>query len=310
MLFRGILGERLHPDARSTRAGMFRPCIDIHDGQVKQIVGGTLTDKSPAGGGGGGGTAPGDGAAGGAAGGDGHADTNFVSSRPAEYFAEMYARLKLRGGHVIMLGRSAGTEEQALAALRAYPGGLQVGGGVNAENAQRYLDAGATHVIVTSYVFRNGSIDRARLSELVRTVGKERLVLDLSCRKREGKYFVVTDRWQKFTDFEVNAVNIKELAMCCDEFLVHGVDVEGLRAGIQEDLVALLGEVSPIPVTYAGGARDLDDLARVRELGKGRVDLTIGSALDIFGGNLALDAVLQWQREHTAGDTTTGEAKR
>ena len=162
---------------------------------------------------------------------------------------------------------------QALSALRAYPRGLQVGGGVNAGNAQRYLDAGATHVIVTSYVFRGGDIDRARLADLVQAVGKEHIVLDLSCRKRGGKYYVVTDRWQKFTDFEVNATNIRELALSCDEFLVHGVDVEGLRAGIQEDLVALLGDVSPIPVTYAGGARNLDDLARVRELGKGRVDL-------------------------------------
>jgi phosphoribosylformimino-5-aminoimidazole carboxamide ribotide isomerase len=236
-------------------------------------------------------------AGGGGADADGHAETNFVSSRPAQHFAALYAQHGLLGGHVIMLGRSAGTEEQALAALRAYPGGLQVGGGVHAGNARRYLDAGATHVIVTSYVFRDGDIDRARLAELVRAVGKERLVLDLSCRKRDGKYFVVTDRWQKFTDFEVNAANIRELAASCDEFLVHGVDVEGLRAGIQEDLVALLGDVSPIPVTYAGGARNLDDLARVRELGKGRVDLTIGSALDIFGGDLALDAVLQWQRE-------------
>ena len=281
---------------------MFRPCIDIHDGRVKQIVGGTLS----------GGASSGSkteirGNSGDVVGkcgmdatgsvSDGTADTNFVSDRPATFYAELYRRHGLRGGHVIMLGRSPDTERQALSALQAYPGGLQIGGGINARNAQGYLDAGASHVIVTSYVFRDGDIDRGRLAELVQVVGKDRLVLDLSCRKRGGRYYVVTDRWQKFTDFEVTASNIRELANSCSEFLVHGVDVEGLRAGIQEDLVELLGRVSPIPVTYAGGARNISDLERVRDLGKGRVDLTIGSALDIFGGDLPLEAVLKWQEE-------------
>jgi phosphoribosylformimino-5-aminoimidazole carboxamide ribotide isomerase len=238
---------------------MFRPCIDLHEGKVKQIVGGTLSD------------AP------------GQLRTNFVSDRPASWFAELYKRDGLGGGHVIMLG--AGNEEAARTALAAFSGGMHIGGGINAVNAREWLDAGASHVIVTSWVFREGHMDEARLAELVKTIGKNRLVLDLSCRKRAGGYFVVTDRWQKFTDLAIHAETLKKLAASCAEFLVHAVDVEGLCRGIDKDLVSILGESTPIPTTYAGGASSLTDLEEVTRLGQGRVDLTIGSALDIFGGS-------------------------
>ena len=225
---------------------------------MKQIVGGSLSD------------------------GGAGLRTNFVSEKPATWFAELYRRDGLRGGHVIQLG--AGNEAAARAALAAYPGGLQLGGGVNLENARGWLDAGASHVIVTSWVFRDGQLDWDRLKALVDTVGKDRLVLDLSCRVREGKYFVVTDRWQKFTELAVTAKTLEDLASWCAEFLVHAVDVEGLCRGVDLELVRMLGDASPIPTTYAGGARSLEDLDLVTKLGRGRVDLTIGSALDIFGG--------------------------
>jgi phosphoribosylformimino-5-aminoimidazole carboxamide ribotide isomerase len=237
---------------------MFRPCIDLHEGKVKQIVGGTLSD------------AP------------GQLHTNFISDRPASWFAELYRRDNLKGGHVIMLG--AGNENAARSALGVFPGGMHVGGGINAVNARGWLDAGASHVIVTSWVFRDGHLDAVRLAELFRAVGPERLVLDLSCRKRGDDYFVVTDRWQKFTDLKINAETLNTLAASCSEFLVHAVDVEGLCRGVDEELVALLGQFSPIPTTYAGGASSLADLETVTKLGQGRIDLTIGSALDIFGG--------------------------
>lgn len=240
---------------------MFRPCIDLHEGRVKQIVGGTLGD---------------------AAGGDG-LRTNFVSEKPAAWFAELYRRDGLRGGHVILLG--PGNEDAARSALAAYPGGLHVGGGVNAANARDWLAAGASHVIVTSWVFREGRVDWARLDELVRTIGQDRLVLDLSCRRRGADYFVVTDRWQKFTELAVTAETLGKFSAYCAEFLVHAVDVEGLCRGIDTELVEKLGRWSPLPVTYAGGANSLADLKTVTRLGGGKIDLTIGSALDIFGGN-------------------------
>ena len=209
--------------------------------------------------------------------------TNFVSEKSAAWFAEIYRRDRLRGGHVIMLG--AGNELAARAALAAYPGGLQIGGGINAANARGWLDAGASQVIVTSWVFREGRVDWARLDELVKTIGKEKLVLDLSCRKRGDTYFVVTDRWQKFTELEVNADTLQKFFSYCAEFLIHAVDVEGLCQGIDGQLVEKLGQWSPIPMTYAGGANSLADLEKVTRLGGGKVDLTIGSALDIFGGS-------------------------
>ena len=237
---------------------MFRPCIDLRDGKVVQIVGGTLSDNPSA------------------------VRTNFVSERPAEWFAELYKQDGLTGGHVIMLG--PGNEAAARSALAAYPGGLQVGGGVNTTNSRQWLDAGASHVIVTSWVFREGKVDWARLDEIVRLIGQNRLVLDLSCRVRDDSYFVVTDRWQKFTDVALSAVTLEKFSASCAEFLIHAVDVEGLCRGIDTGLVQKLSEWSPIPVTYAGGANSISDLETVTRIGQGRVHLTIGSALDIFGG--------------------------
>jgi phosphoribosylformimino-5-aminoimidazole carboxamide ribotide isomerase len=252
---------------------MFRPCIDLHEGKVKQIVGGTLSD------------AP------------GQLRTNFVSDRPASWFAELYQRDGLRGGHVIMLG--AGNEEAARSALRAFPGGMHVGGGIRSDNARAWLEAGASHVIVTSWVFRDGHMDEQRLRELVQTIGKDRLVLDLSCRRRDDDYFVVTDRWQKFTDLKITRETLKTLAGSCAEFLVHAVDVEGLCRGVDGELVSRLGQWSPIPATYAGGASSLADLETVTQLGQGRIDLTIGSALDIFGGTgVRSQDVVVFNRKH------------
>jgi len=237
---------------------VFRPCIDLHEGKVKQVVGGTLGSSSE------------------------RLQTRFVSDRPAAWYAALYQRDGLAGGHVIMLG--PGNETEARAALQTYPGGLQIGGGMNAENASSWLDAGASHVVVTSWVFREGRLDQERLSKLAAAIGTKQLVLDLSCRRRGADYFVVTDGWQKFTELVINAENLETLAGSCAEFLVHAVDVEGLCRGIDEELVAKLGQWSPIPTTYAGGAKALADLETVTRLGRGRIDLTIGSALDIFGG--------------------------
>ncbi len=181
-----------------------------------------------------------------------------------------------------MLG--PGNEDAAIEALKEWPGGLQVGGGINAENAPWWIDQGASHVIVTSYVFYKGQMNLERLKRLVQAVGKKRLVLDLSCRKKDGSYFVVTDRWQNFTNVQIDARLMKELSSYADEFLVHGVDVEGKCQGIDRQLVKLLAEITPIPTTYAGGARSMEDAYVVKELGLGKLDLTIGSALDIFGG--------------------------
>jgi phosphoribosylformimino-5-aminoimidazole carboxamide ribotide isomerase len=248
---------------------MFRPCIDLHEGKVKQIVGGTLGDSGPR--------------------------TNFVSDRSAAWFAELYQRDGLAGGHVIMLG--PGNEIEARAALATYPGGLQIGGGVNAQNAQGWLEAGASHIIVTSWVFREGCVDWNRLAELAKSVGKNRLVLDLSCRKRGEDYFVVTDRWQKFTEVAITLDALKKLAGHCAEFLVHAVDVEGLCCGIDRELVEKLGQWTPIPMTYAGGANSLDELEVVTRLGRNKIDLTIGSALDIFGGTgVKYDDVVKFNR--------------
>jgi len=238
---------------------VFRPCIDLRDGKVVQIVGGTLGDDPTA------------------------VQTNFVSGRAAAWFAELYRRDGLTGGHVVMLG--PGNEAAARSALAAYSGGLQLGGGVNATNAREWLDAGASHVIVTSWVFREGSVDWERLGELVKLIGKQRLVLDLSCRIRDGQYFVVTDRWQKFTDVILSAATLERFSSACAEFLVHAVDVEGLCRGIDTELVQRLSQWSPIPLTYAGGANSISDLETVTRIGQGKVHLTIGSALDIFGGN-------------------------
>lgn len=249
----------------------FRPCIDLRGGRVVQIVGSSLNDSDTS-----------------------ATVTNFETERSPADYAEMYRTDGLSGGHVIALG--PGNRDAALSALAAYPGGLHMGGGINPDNAHEYLDAGASHVIVTSYVFRDGQIDMQRLDALVASVGKQRLVLDLSCRRRGDDFLVVTDRWQKFTQVTVDRDTLTWMAGYCDEFLVHGVDVEGLRVGIDEALVQMLGEYCPIPATYAGGAKTLGDLDRVKQLGNGRVDLTIGSALDIFGGDVPYRNVVAWLR--------------
>ena len=237
----------------------FRPCIDLHHGRVKQIVGSTLSDGE-----------------------QGSLTTNFASDLPASHYAAMYKHDGLFGGHVIMLGQ--GNETAATEALQAFPQGLQVGGGITADNAAYWLDQGASAVIVTSSVFKDGVVHEDRLAELVRRVGKERLVLDLSCRKKGDAYYIVTDRWQKFTRVTVSEQSLAYFASHCAEFLIHAVDVEGKCGGIEEELTALLGRFSPIPTTYAGGVKNLADLYRVKELGLNRLDATIGSALDIFGG--------------------------
>lgn len=237
---------------------MFRPCIDLHEGRVKQIVGSSLSGDP------------------------GELRTNFIADHPAEWYARLYARDRLAGGHLIKLG--PGNDDAARSALAAYPGGMQLGGGVNADNAWYWLNAGASHVIVTSWVFNGGRVNWDRLEQLVNLIGREHLVLDLSCRKQDGTYKVVTDRWQTFTDVILNEKSLSSLARFADEFLIHAVDVEGLGHGIDHDLVRRLSDSSPIPATYAGGARSLEDLETVTREGQGRIHLTIGSALDIFGG--------------------------
>ena len=255
----------------------FRPCIDIHNGKVKQIVGGSLRDSGD------------------------EARENYISSQGAEYFAQLYKEDGLKGGHVILLNPPSSdyfgaTKRQALAALEAYPGGLQIGGGITAENAMEYLNEGASHVIVTSYVFSDGKIDYDHLEKLVDAVGKEHVVLDLSCRRmdEDEDYYVVTDRWQKFTRERVRPELLDELAQYCDEFLVHAADVEGKTSGIERELVKLLGKWGKIPVTYAGGISEYDDIADIRELSDGKLNVTIGSALDLFGGPLNYETVLSY----------------
>ena len=252
----------------------FRPCIDIHNGTVKQIVGGSLRDRGD------------------------EALENFVSKQDATFYARLYREYEIANGHIILLNPGTSpyygeTKRQAIEALKAYPGGLQVGGGITPENAAEYLDAGASHVIVTSYVFKDGQIQYDRLNELVQSVGREKLVLDLSARKKDGRYFIVTDRWQKYTDVELTEKTLDELASFCDEFLVHAVDVEGKADGIEERLAEILGNWSKIPITYAGGVHSFEDLRLLKKLGKDKVHVTVGSALDLFGGAMKFEDVLR-----------------
>ncbi|MCI9124061.1 MAG: phosphoribosylformimino-5-aminoimidazole carboxamide ribotide isomerase [Eubacterium sp.] len=251
----------------------FRPCIDIHNGRVKQIVGGSLNDA------------------------DSCAVENFVACQDAAYFAEFYKKDGIRGGHIIMLNPPGSeyygqTKAQALGALLAYPGGLQIGGGITPENAGSFLEAGASHVIVTSYVFQNGTVRYDRLKRLTQWVGKKRLVLDLSCRRRDGSYYIVTDRWQKFTEEKMTEQLLERLSGYADEFLVHAVDVEGKALGIESQLASMLGAWGKIPVTYAGGVGSFADLEELRIMGRGRLHVTIGSALDLFGGPMPYEKVL------------------
>ena len=252
----------------------FRPCIDIHNGKVKQIVGGSLKDAGD------------------------EAKENFVSVQDAAFYAALYKKSGLSGGHVILLNSVdspyyEATRQQAFLALHTYPKGLQLGGGVNPENAADYLDAGASHVIVTSYVFKDGKISWENLDKMEKAVGREHMVLDLSCRKKDGRYYVVTDRWQKFTEVTVTLELMEELGSYCDEFLVHAVDVEGKARGVEKELVALLSEYTQRPVTYAGGVGSMEDLEVLRTCGRNRVDVTVGSALDLFGGKLPFERLVQ-----------------
>lgn len=271
----------------------FRPCIDIHNGKVKQIVGGSLQDKGN------------------------KAAENFVSFQDAAFFAQLYKEKRLKGGHIILLNPPGSeyyekTREQAMEALKAYPGGLMAGGGITPAGAEDFLKAGASHVIVTSYVFREGKLHYDRLGEMVAAVGKERLVLDLSCRRKENcpgnghcpedgrfsengrDYYIVTDRWQNYTSVKLNEDTLEELSDYCDEFLIHAVDVEGKAQGIEQELVAMLGKACRIPTTYAGGVHNFEDLEKLKTLGRGRIDVTIGSALDLFGGKMKFSDVLAY----------------
>lgn len=258
----------------------FRPCIDIHNGKVKQIVGGSLLDR-------------------------GHqAKENFVSEKGGDFYANLYKKYDLKGGHIILLN-PVGSQyykedcKQALLALEAFPGGFQIGGGINDTNAKFFLDHGASHVIVTSYVFKDGKINYGNLEKLVSEIGKERLVLDLSCRKKPGEkdYYIVTDRWQKFTDETLSKQLIDKLSSYCDEFLIHAVDVEGKASGIEVELVEFLSEVTKIPVTYAGGVGNFEDLDQLKKIGRNKLNVTIGSALDLFGGTMNCEKVIKKCKE-------------
>lgn len=252
----------------------FRPCIDIHNGKVKQIVGGSLRDEGSA------------------------AAENFVAEQDAAFFAGLYRDAGLLGGHIILLNPVGSeyyeaTKRQALSALSTYPGGMQIGGGITEENAEEFLKAGASHVIVTSYVFQNGRIHYERLQKLLERVGRERLVLDLSCKKVGDCYRIVTDRWQKVTEEVVNEALLDRLASYCDEFLIHAVDVEGKAQGIEQEVVRLLGNWGKLPITYAGGVHNYRDLELLQELGRNRLNVTVGSALDLFGGEMEWKKILE-----------------
>ena len=253
----------------------FRPCIDIHNGSVKQIVGGSLRDEAD------------------------YAMDNFVSELQADFYARMYRESGISGGHIILLNPQGSPYyeadvAQAKLALSAYPQGLQIGGGINAENAEYFLDLGASHVIVTSYVFKDGKVNYENLKRISALVGPQHLVLDLSCRKKDGVYYIVTDRWQKFTEVAVNEETLSELAEYCSEYLIHAVDVEGKAKGIETELATMLGAWAKLPMTYAGGVGSFEDLETLRRCGRNQIDVTVGSALDIFGGTMQYEQVVQF----------------
>ena len=252
----------------------FRPCIDIHNGKVKQIVGGSLRDEGD------------------------YAKENFVSEKGAEYYAELYRDYGLKGGHIILLnGKDSeyyeATKNEALKGLHAYPGGMQIGGGITDENAEYFIENGASHVVVTSYLFVNGRIDFDRLRKLAGVVGREHVVVDLSCRHYDDGYHIMTDRWQTKTEEILDFRLLEEIKEFCDEFLIHAVDVEGSASGIESNLVESLRTYNGCPVTYAGGVHSYDDIKLLRKIGDNRVHVTIGSALDLFGGNLDFEEVIR-----------------
>ncbi len=254
----------------------FRPCIDIHNGRVKQIVGSSLMDKGD------------------------KARENFVSDKDSSYYATLYKQDNLKGGHIIMLNSndsqySNQNKNQAILATNTYPFSLQVGGGITNENASFYLENKASHVIVTSFVFKNGTINMSNLDKLIKETGKEKLVLDLSCRKKGDDYYIVTDRWQNFTDIKVCKQTIIELSSFCDEFLIHAVDVEGSSLGLDKELLELMAQNTIIPAVYAGGISSFDDIELIKNKGSGKIDFTIGSSLDIFGGKLSYKKVSEYK---------------
>ena len=246
----------------------FRPCIDIHNGKVKQIIGSSLKDAGD------------------------QAAENFVSQQDGAFYARLYRKYGLEGGHIILLNAASSeyyesTRQQALSALTAWPGHLQLGGGVNPDNAPDFLQAGASHVIVTSYVFRDGRINYENLDRLVRRVGRDRLVLDLSCRKRQGRYYIVTDRWQKFTEEEVTLKLLERLSRQCGEFSrPRGGCRGGKPPALRRNWYGCWLRWKVFPVTYAGGVGSFRDLEQLKQEGQGRLDVTIGSALDLFGAVL------------------------
>ncbi|UZJ51244.1 hypothetical protein CBS101457_000564 [Exobasidium rhododendri] len=271
----------------SSRRSLFRPCIDLHQGVVKQIVGASLQDDDRA---------------------KERAlsststslseatptlKTNFTSTLDPAHYANLYRTNGLKGAHVIKLG--PGNDEAAGQAIDAWKDGLHVGGGINADNARQWIERGAEKIIVTSFLFPSCKFSLGRLTELEKLVGKDRLVVDVSCRKRGEHWVVAMNRWQDMTDMQVNKETLDMLASHCSEFLVHAADVEGLCQGIDEELVEKLGEWVTIPTTYAGGARHIGDLELVDRLSHGRVDLTFGSALDIFGGTgVTMQELIDW----------------
>ena len=248
----------------------FRPCIDLHEGKVKQIIGGTLNDEG--------------------------AVENFVSEKSPAWYAEKFRADGLTGGHVIQLG--AGNLEAAREALAAYPGGLQLGGGVTLENAASWIEAGAAQVIVTSWLFdQEGVFLRDRLLDLSQEIGPERIIIDLSCRAVESGWKVAMNRWQTMTAMQINLETLSDLSDYCAEFLIHAADVEGKCDGVDDELVALLGQWEGCPITYAGGVRDLQDMQLIEEMSGGRLDATVGSALDLFGGSgVRYDELLEWNQ--------------
>ena len=244
----------------------FRPCIDLHNGSVKQIVGGTLTDQN-------------------------NPKVNFFSDNSPSFFAKMFADYNLQGGHIIKLG--ANNDEAAKEAIKAWPKGLQIGGGITIDSAKEWLNLGASKVIITSCVFEKNNLNIKKLEKIVEEVGRENITLDLSCRKKEEKYFVVTNKWQTFTDLEVEKKSLQMLSEYCSEFLIHSVDLEGLMSGIDINLINIIKE-SPLQCVYAGGVHSFEDLDIIKEIGKDKIDVTIGSALDIYGGNLNFKEIVNY----------------
>lgn len=237
----------------------FRPCIDLHQGVVKQIIGSTLSDAS-----------------------EEKLITNFTSSKPVSWYAQQYKQDQLTGGHIIRLG--SGNDQAVMEALTAWPNGMQLGGGITDENAVYWLNAGASELIMTSFIFHNGQVHEEKLKKISNLIGKENLVLDLSCRKKEGEYWIVTNRWQQFTTVKIDTVSLDYFSRFCCEFLVHAVDVEGKSGGIEDGLLKILGNWGEIPTTYAGGIHTMENIESIYRQGNGNIDFTVGSALDIFGG--------------------------